>query len=82
MSDESRVDELPSPRNIPPHPRFVKDALAFFMPIRPFNGIIRDVKARGSYYISDWTDAWNYRVVPATALTFFSKYSVLAYYCQ
>ena len=36
-------------------------------------GIIADVRARGPWYFSDWTDAWNYRVVPATALTFFSK---------
>jgi hypothetical protein len=25
-----------------------------------------DIKARLPYYWSDWTDAWNYRVVPAT----------------
>ena len=42
--------------------------------IRPFHGIINDIKARVPYYRSDWTDAWNYRVVPATLLIFFSKY--------
>ena len=42
--------------------------------IRPFHGIINDIKARAPYYRSDWTDAWNYRVVPATLLIFFSKY--------
>jgi hypothetical protein len=36
-------------------------------------GIIADVRARAPWYRSDWADAWNYRVVPATALTFFSK---------
>ena len=36
-------------------------------------GIIADVRARAPWYLCDWTDAWNYRVVPATALTFFSK---------
>ncbi|KAF9013359.1 HCO3 transporter family-domain-containing protein [Cyathus striatus] len=36
-------------------------------------GIIQDVKARAPWYISDWTDAWNYRVVPATALIFFAN---------
>ncbi|KZT35614.1 anion exchanging protein [Sistotremastrum suecicum HHB10207 ss-3] len=33
-------------------------------------GIIRDLRARAPFYVSDWTDAWNYRVVPATAFTF------------
>lgn len=37
------------------------------------SGIILDIKARAPYYPSDWTDAWNYRVVPATALIFFAK---------
>lgn len=36
-------------------------------------GIIRDLKARAPYYASDWTDAWNYRVVPAIVLIFFAK---------
>ncbi len=34
--------------------------------IRVGMGIIRDIKFRAPYYVSDWTDAWNYRVVPAT----------------
>jgi len=37
-------------------------------------GIILDIRARTPWYLSDWTDAWNYRVVPATALIFFAKY--------
>ncbi|KAI0643000.1 anion exchanging protein [Trametes meyenii] len=36
-------------------------------------GIARDVKARAPYYASDWTDAWNYRVVPAVVLIFFAN---------
>jgi hypothetical protein len=36
-------------------------------------GIINDVRSRLPWYKSDWTDAWNYRVVPATALIFFAK---------
>lgn len=49
-------------------------------PIQFFNlrrlgaGILADIRARSPWYLSDWTDAWNYRVVPATALTFFSKW--------
>ncbi|KAF9220599.1 hypothetical protein BS17DRAFT_307959 [Gyrodon lividus] len=36
-------------------------------------GIVQDLRARTPWYISDWTDAWNYRVVPATALIFFAN---------
>ncbi len=36
-------------------------------------GIILDIRSRAPWYASDWTDAWNYRVVPATALIFFAK---------
>jgi hypothetical protein len=49
---------------------------------------MQDIRARAPWYISDWTDAWNYRVVPATALIFFAKYaqnvmveSLLIYTC-
>ncbi|QRW20417.1 HCO3- transporter family [Rhizoctonia solani] len=41
--------------------------------LRPFEGMLADVKARAPYYISDWTDAWTYRVVPATAMIFFAN---------
>ncbi len=37
-------------------------------------GILRDIRARAPWYWSDWKDAWNYRVLPATALVFFAKY--------
>ncbi|EPT00303.1 hypothetical protein FOMPIDRAFT_55482 [Fomitopsis schrenkii] len=37
------------------------------------SGIIRDVRARAPYYFNDWTDAWNYRVIPAIVLIFFSN---------
>ena len=29
-------------------------------------GMMNDIRHRLPYYRSDWTDAWNYRVVPAT----------------
>ena len=38
-------------------------------------GIIQDINARAPWYLSDWRDAWNYRVVPAVALIFFAKYA-------
>lgn len=36
--------------------------------------MIDDVKRRAPYYLSDWTDAWDYRVVPATVYMYFAKY--------
>ncbi|PFH53380.1 hypothetical protein AMATHDRAFT_55306 [Amanita thiersii Skay4041] len=36
-------------------------------------GIRLDIRARAPWYIHDWTDAWNYRVVPSTALIFFAN---------
>ncbi|KAL5482708.1 hypothetical protein ACEPAI_9302 [Sanghuangporus weigelae] len=41
--------------------------------VRPFYGIIQDIRSRAPYYVSDWTDAWNYRVIPATLLIFFAN---------
>ena len=48
--------------------------------IKPFSGIIQDIRARAPFYLSDWTDAWNYRVVPATLLIFFAKYVIKLQY--
>ncbi|KAG7530249.1 hypothetical protein FFLO_05179 [Filobasidium floriforme] len=36
-------------------------------------GMYRDVRNRLPYYRNDWTDAWNYRVVPATFMIFFAN---------
>ncbi|KAE8396357.1 HCO3 transporter family-domain-containing protein [Aspergillus alliaceus] len=38
-----------------------------------FRGMIRDVKRRAPFFWSDWTDAWDYRVVPATVYMFFAN---------
>jgi hypothetical protein len=45
--------------------------------IRWFRGMIDDVKRRAPYYWSDWRDAWDYRVVPATVYMYFAKYANL-----
>ncbi|KAJ7164701.1 HCO3 transporter family-domain-containing protein [Mycena crocata] len=37
------------------------------------SGVISDIQARAPFYASDWVDAWNYRVIPATALIFFAN---------
>jgi len=34
------------------------------------SGMRNDITHRLPYYWSDWTDAWNYRVVPATWVPF------------
>ncbi|RYP45215.1 hypothetical protein DL768_008408 [Monosporascus sp. mg162] len=39
-----------------------------------FRGMVNDVRRRAPYYWSDWRDAWDYRVVPATIYMYFAKY--------
>ncbi|KAK3902263.1 HCO3 transporter family-domain-containing protein [Staphylotrichum tortipilum] len=41
--------------------------------IHLFRGMVNDVRKRAPYYWSDWADAWNYRVVPATVYMFFAN---------
>ncbi|KAL4953833.1 HCO3 transporter family-domain-containing protein [Aspergillus filifer] len=41
--------------------------------IRFFRGMVEDVKRRAPYYWSDWADAWDYRVVPATVYMYFAN---------
>lgn len=41
--------------------------------IHLFRGMINDLRRRAPYYLSDWTDAWNYRVVPATVYMYFAN---------
>lgn len=42
--------------------------------IRYFQGMKNDIRRRAPYYWSDWKDAWDYRVIPATVYMFFAKY--------
>lgn len=44
--------------------------------IHPFRGMINDIRRRAPYYVSDWLDAWDYRVVPATVFMYFAKYAM------
>ncbi|KAH8596952.1 anion transporter [Bisporella sp. PMI_857] len=41
--------------------------------VRIFRGMVNDVKRRAPYYVSDWLDAWDYRVVPATVYMYFAN---------
>ena len=45
--------------------------------VKLFRGMINDVKRRAPFYWSDWKDAWDYRVVPATVYMYFAKYGFL-----
>ena len=47
--------------------------------IRAFRGMINDVRRRAPLYWSDWKDAWDYRVVPATVYMYFAKYDQYLY---
>ncbi|KAM4056220.1 HCO3- transporter family protein [Hirsutella rhossiliensis] len=42
-----------------------------------FRGMVNDVRRRAPYYASDWLDAWDYRVVPATVYMYFANRSIL-----
>ena len=42
--------------------------------IRLFRGMANDVRRRAPFYWSDWRDAWDYRVIPATVYMYFAKY--------
>ena len=52
--------------------------------IRWFKGVTDDIKRRAPYYWSDWRDAWDYRVIPATVYMYFAKYaqSIYRYHIQ
>nr|XP_031860208.1 uncharacterized protein CI109_004340 [Kwoniella shandongensis]KAA5527280.1 hypothetical protein CI109_004340 [Kwoniella shandongensis] len=41
--------------------------------VRLFAGMKRDIRARIPWYISDWRDSWNYRVIPSTWFIFFAN---------
>ncbi|KAI0157647.1 HCO3 transporter family-domain-containing protein [Xylariaceae sp. FL1272] len=41
--------------------------------IHLFRGIVNDIRRRAPYYWSDWIDAWDYRVVPATIYMYFAN---------
>ena len=42
--------------------------------IRWGRGMVNDVRRRAPFYASDFSDAWDYRVVPATVYMYFAKY--------
>jgi boron transporter len=48
-------------------------AAARWWQVRLFHGMVQDVRRRAPWYASDWLDAWNYRVVPATVYMYFAN---------
>ncbi|KAF8319782.1 hypothetical protein DL93DRAFT_2132218 [Clavulina sp. PMI_390] len=60
-----------APRASPPNSPRTPPTL--WSQMKPFKGMLHDLRSRTPYYKSDWTDAWNYRVVPATAMIFFAN---------
>ncbi|KAH7392787.1 HCO3 transporter family-domain-containing protein [Pyrenochaeta sp. MPI-SDFR-AT-0127] len=40
---------------------------------RLFSGMINDIRRRAPFYWSDWKDAWDYRVIPATVYMYFAN---------
>ncbi|KAI0682808.1 anion exchanging protein [Cytidiella melzeri] len=72
-ADSAAISRAPSisPDNLPSNDRATIPR--WWRSIRIGSGIVRDVRARAPFYVSDWTDAWNYRVIPAIVLIFFAN---------
>lgn len=72
----SRTSVLPtseSPRSQEPKTTAPERNEAWWK-IHLFRGMINDVRRRAPYYASDWIDAWDYRIIPATVYMYFAKY--------
>ena len=41
--------------------------------VRLFRGMTNDVRRRAPFYWRDWSDAWDYRVIPATVYMYFVR---------
>ncbi|KAJ0424171.1 HCO3 transporter family-domain-containing protein [Aspergillus carlsbadensis] len=67
----TRASVSSAARNQTPHEESTSEAK--WWRIRFFRGMIDDVKRRAPYYWSDWADAWDYRVVPATIYMYFAN---------
>lgn len=68
ISSSSTMQNRPKNRGI-----LARIHLADLLRVKIGAGIVRDIRARAPWYWSDWKDAWNYRVLPATALVFFAN---------
>ncbi|KAL8692853.1 MAG: hypothetical protein Q9218_002203 [Villophora microphyllina] len=48
--------------------------------IRLFKGMANDIRRRAPFYWSDWKDAWDYRVIPATIYMYFANCDIFGFY--
>ncbi|GBE85219.1 Putative transporter [Sparassis crispa] len=71
-SDPGDISAASSSRS-PSHHRTLSRVTAWLRACPFASGIIRDVSSRAPYYVSDWQDAWNYRVIPAIVQIFFAN---------
>ena len=67
---EDRVNR----ENTHPSTRSISSKNGKWWKTRLFHGMINDIRRRAPFYWSDWKDAWDYRVVPATVYMYFAKY--------
>ncbi|KAI6251505.1 hypothetical protein HI914_00541 [Erysiphe necator] len=51
----------------------IKSTSSQWWKIHLFSGMIEDVRRRLPFYWSDWKDAWDYRVIPATLYIYFAN---------
>ena len=75
--DGGHDNPLPPPPPPPPSRSFKRKKQgnkAAWWKVQLFRGMINDVRRRAPFYASDWLDAWDYRVVPATVYMYFAKY--------
>ncbi|KAI1006628.1 putative transporter [Podosphaera aphanis] len=69
----SSVYSNPNPIPECPHPETRHGRTPQWWKIRWFRGMVHDIRRRVPFYWSDWKDAWDYRVVPATVYMYFAN---------
>ncbi|KAK7689825.1 hypothetical protein QCA50_006464 [Cerrena zonata] len=70
--DENQDEYQSTPMNLSRSPSATLEGIPRSR-FRPFSGICNDIRSRAPFYLSDWKDAWNYRVIPAIVLIFFAN---------
>ncbi|KFA54806.1 hypothetical protein S40293_00803 [Stachybotrys chartarum IBT 40293] len=76
MAAPNLDEKGPDPTQPPsPQPRRASSTAAAepWWRIHLFRGMANDLRRRVPYYASDWVDAWDYRVVPATVYMYFAN---------
>ncbi|KAF2280374.1 uncharacterized protein EI97DRAFT_491800 [Westerdykella ornata] len=53
--------------------RSVRSSKSVWWKTKLFSGMVNDIRRRTPFYWSDWKDAWDYRVVPATVYMYFAN---------